>query len=45
MILIKGGSFTMGSPNDEPWRSGDETAHPVELSDFYIAAREVTQAE
>ena len=34
-----------GSPNDEPWRSGDETAHPVELSDFYIAAREVTQAE
>lgn len=45
MVLVKGGSFTMGSPNDEPWRSGDETAHPVELSDFYIAAREVTQAE
>ena len=45
MILVEGGSFTMGSPNDEPWRSGDETAHPVELSDFYIAAREVTQAE
>ena len=44
-VLVKGGSFTMGSPNDEPWRSGDETAHPVELSDFYIAAREVTQAE
>lgn len=45
MVFVKGGSFTMGSPNDEPWRSGDETAHPVELSDFYIAAREVTQAE
>lgn len=45
MVLVKGGSFTMGSPNDEPWRSGDEIAHSVELSDFYIAAREVTQAE
>ena len=45
VVLIEGGSFTMGSPNDEPWRGGDEPAHAVELSDFYLAGREVAQAE
>lgn len=26
-VLISGGSFTMGSSEDEPWRSADETQH------------------
>lgn len=44
-ILINGGTFQMGSPESEPWRSEDETAHAVTLSDFYISRYEVTQAE
>ena len=42
-VLIQGGSFAMGSPQDEPWRSGDETLHTVTVSDFYISPYEVTQ--
>ena len=44
-VLIKGGSFQMGSPESEAWRSDDETQHPVTVSDFYMASYEVTQAE
>ena len=44
-ILIEGGSFQMGSPDSEPWRSEDETQHTVTVSDFYISAHELTQAE
>ena len=44
-ILINGGTFQMGSPESEPWRSEDETAHTVTLSDFYVSQYEVTQAE
>lgn len=44
-ILVTGGSYEMGSPNDEAWRSEDETQHEVTVSDFYISAYEVTQAE
>lgn len=44
-VLISGGTFQMGSPESEPWRSEDETAHEVTLSDFYISQYEVTQAE
>ena len=36
-VLIEGGSFAMGSPEDEPWRSADETQHTVSVSDFYIS--------
>lgn len=43
-VLVNGGTFQMGSPESEPWRSEDETAHTVTLSDFYISRYEVTQA-
>lgn len=44
-VLIKGGTFKMGSPESENWRGDDETQHDVTLSDFYIGRYEVTQAE
>lgn len=44
-VRIEGGSFQMGSPDSEPWRSADETQHTVTVSDFYISAYELTQAE
>lgn len=44
-VLIKGGSFTMGSPESEDWRSNDEAQHRVTLSSFYMAKFEVTQKE
>ena len=44
-MLIKGGSFEMGSPEDEPWRSADETRHTVTVSDFYMSPYEVRQCE
>ncbi len=44
-VLIKGGSFAMGSPEDEPWRSEDETQHTVTVSDFYMSPYEVRQSE
>lgn len=44
-VLIKGGTFQMGSPESEAWRSADETQHPVTVSDFYIAKYELTQKE
>lgn len=42
-VLINGGTFTMGSPSSEDWRSNDEVQHRVTLSSFYIAKYEVTQ--
>ncbi len=42
-VLVRGGTFTMGSPETEVDRSPDETQHTVTLSDFYIAKTEVTQ--
>ncbi len=44
-VLLGGGSFAMGSPEDEPWRSADETQHTVTVSDFYISPYEVRQSE
>ena len=35
----------MGSPDEEAWRSADETQHEVTVSDFYISPYEVTQQE
>lgn len=44
-IRIAGGTFLMGSPEDEAWRSDDETQHNVAVSDFYMSPYEVTQRE
>lgn len=44
-VLVSGGTFQMGSSEDEAWRSNDETQHEVTVSDFYISTYELTQAE
>lgn len=44
-VRITGGSFDMGSPESEPWRSEDEVLHSVTVSDFYISQYELTQSE
>lgn len=44
-VLIKGGTFEMGSPETESWRAEDENLHTVAVSDFYMSMYEVTQAE
>lgn len=44
-VLIKGGTFQMGSPESEAWRSADEAQHSVTLSDFYMSKYELTQKE
>lgn len=45
MVSLPAGSFSMGSSEDEPWRSADETLHTVTVSAFSISAYEVTQRE
>ncbi|MGA7867928.1 MAG: SUMF1/EgtB/PvdO family nonheme iron enzyme [Stellaceae bacterium] len=46
MVSIPGGSFTMGSPVDEPERQGNEgPQHHVTLAPFFISASPVTQAQ
>lgn len=42
-ILVAGGSFDMGSPESEAWRSNDETLHSVTVDNFYLSPCEVTQ--
>ena len=44
-ILVNGGTFEMGSPETESWRSEDELLHTVTVSDFYISPFELTQKE
>jgi formylglycine-generating enzyme required for sulfatase activity len=44
-ILVKGGTFTMGSPASEAERGADEVQRRVTVGDFYIAKYEVTQKE
>lgn len=44
-VLIKGGTFQMGSPESEAWRCADEMQHSVTVSDFYMSVYELTQAE
>ena len=44
-VLVEGGSFQMGSPDSEPWRSEDEMQHTVTVSDFYISPYELTQKD
>jgi hypothetical protein len=44
--LIPAGTFTMGSPEDEPGRFSDETQHQVTLTKpFYMSVTEVTQQQ
>jgi len=46
LVWIRPGSFTMGSPLDEPSRAPDETLHPVMLTKgFFMGKFEVTQGE
>lgn len=45
MVSLPAGSFSMGSPENEPWRSADETLHTVTVSAFSISPYEVTQRE
>lgn len=45
MVLLPGGTFTMGSPDSERLREADEIAHQVTVSSFYIDPYEVTQAD
>ena len=42
-VLIKGGTFQMGSPESEDWRSNDEVLHSVAVASFYMSKYEVTQ--
>jgi formylglycine-generating enzyme required for sulfatase activity len=44
MVLIPGGTFTMGAPSSEVGYWGDEIQHSVTLTnDFYVMTTEVTQ--
>ena len=45
LVLIPGGTFTMGSPASERQRQADETQHQVTLSAFYVDPHEVTQQD
>ena len=36
MVLIKGGTFQMGSPATESERDADETLHEVTVADFMM---------
>ncbi|WP_461256017.1 SUMF1/EgtB/PvdO family nonheme iron enzyme [Treponema sp. R80B11-R83G3] len=46
MVRINGGTFTMGSPANEPSRSSNEgPQHQVTVSSFYMGKYEVTQKE
>jgi formylglycine-generating enzyme required for sulfatase activity len=46
MIRVPSGKFTMGSPESETGRLGDEgPQHQVSVSSFYMGKYEVTQAE
>lgn len=45
MVLIKGGTFQMGSPVTEAERDADEVLHEVTVADFMMSSTEVSQQE
>ncbi|HRX60944.1 MAG TPA: SUMF1/EgtB/PvdO family nonheme iron enzyme [Candidatus Competibacter sp.] len=45
MVVVPGGRFLMGSPEDEPGRSDDERQHEVEVKPFAIGKYAVTFEE
>jgi formylglycine-generating enzyme required for sulfatase activity/serine/threonine protein kinase len=46
LMFIRGGTFLMGSPKEEAGRDvNEEQQHPVEVSEFYLGAFEVTQKQ
>ncbi|MCL2801145.1 MAG: formylglycine-generating enzyme family protein [Treponema sp.] len=45
MVRINGGTFTMGSPENEFRRNRNETQHQVTISSFYMGIYLVTQKE
>ena len=45
MVWIKGGTFMMGAPSDEPWRERNEYVHEVQVESFYMGTYLVTQEE
>ena len=45
LILLDGGTFTMGSPDSERQRQEDEISHEVTVSSFYVDPYEVTQQD
>jgi formylglycine-generating enzyme required for sulfatase activity len=45
MLLIPTGTFTMGSPEDEPERSQNEAQHEVTVPPFFLGRYPVTQAQ
>ncbi|HEX9618722.1 MAG TPA: formylglycine-generating enzyme family protein, partial [Polyangiaceae bacterium] len=45
LVRIPAGEFLMGSPKNEPERDGDEALHRVRLSEFFLGATAVTNAE
>jgi formylglycine-generating enzyme len=44
-VLVKGGTFIVGSPSSEAAREKDETQHRVTVRDLYMGKYEVTQRE
>ena len=44
-VTLDGGSFMMGSPDNEPNRTSNETQHQVTLSPFDLQTTEVTQRQ
>ena len=45
LILVPGGTFTMGSPGSERQRNEDEAQHDVTIKAFYVDPYEVKQAD
>ena len=45
MVILEGGSFQMGSPDDETETPFENPCHPGNVDSFAVAATEVTNAE